>query len=184
MEINRKLTFRALLPLGLVIFVAGCVSSPAPPPPPPPTPKPVRTAAPPPPPPAPQVDWRDAPLTAGDWSYRPDGTGSVAAYGEPGSNPLLLLRCDRARRQVMLDRAGSAPAALPMTLLTTSMVRPLDAVPLPGALPMLRATFAASDPALDAMAFSRGRIAVEVNGLHTLIVPAWEEIDRVIEDCR
>lgn len=178
MEINRKLPLLAALAL-----VSGCVaqeSAPPPPPAPRPTPAPTATVL---PPPAP-ADWRDAALTPGDWSYGQDASGSVAAFGEPGANALMILRCDRANRLVQLDRAGAAGAPLPMTLVTTSMTRPLSATPVPGNPPVLRATFAAQDSALDAMAYSRGRFAVEVNGLPTLIVPAWEEVDRVIEDCR
>ncbi|MDE2562337.1 MAG: hypothetical protein KGL48_08835 [Sphingomonadales bacterium] len=175
MEINRKLPLLALLAL-----VPGCVAQqPAPPPPAPrPTPRVAAMA-----PPAP-VDWRDAPLTPGDWTYRQDAGGSLAAFGEPGASPLMVLRCDRARGMVLLDRAGAASAPLPMTLVTTSMTRTLSATPASGNPPVLRTSFAAKDSALDAMAFSRGRFELEVNGLPTLIVPAWEEIDRVIEDCR
>jgi hypothetical protein len=34
------------------------------------------------------------------------------------------------------------------------------------------------------MAYSRGRFAVEINGLPTLYLPSWAEVGRVIEDCR
>lgn len=179
MEINRKLPLLAALAL-----VSGCVAQETGPPPPRPAPSPRPTpsaAALPPPAPA---DWRDAALTPGDWSYRQDASGSVASFGEPGMTPLMALHCDRARRLVLLDRTGAASNSLPMTLVTTSMTRPLSATPVPGSVPVLRTTFAAQDGALDAMAFSRGRFAVEINGLPTLIVPAWEEVDRVIEDCR
>jgi len=33
------------------------------------------------------------------------------------------------------------------------------------------------------MALSKGRFAVETQGLETLYVPAWPEMTRVIEDC-
>ena len=42
----------------------------------------------------------------------------------------------------------------------------------------------ARDPLLDAMAFSKGRFALEVAGLPTLYVPSYPEVTRVIEDCR
>lgn len=174
MKINHALPLLATLTL-----LPGCVSERAAPPP-APRPAPQRPTAP--PPPAAPTDWRDAPLTAGDWSYSRNGAGSAAAYGEPGASPVLWLRCTGG--QVLLERAGAAPATLPMTLATTSMTRPLSGIPVAGTVPVLRASFAPRDPALDAMAFSRGRIAIEVNGLPTLIVPAWEEIDRVVEDCR
>lgn len=71
-----------------------------------------------------------------------------------------------------------------MTIVTTSDTRPLSADPAPQGQPQLIATLAANDALLDSMAFSRGRFAVEVNGLPTLYLPAWAEVGRVIEDCR
>jgi hypothetical protein len=47
-----------------------------------------------------------------------------------------------------------------------------------------RSTLQASDPFLDAIAFSKGRFAVEVPGAPTLYIPSYPEITRVIEDCR
>jgi hypothetical protein len=41
-----------------------------------------------------------------------------------------------------------------------------------------------ADPLLEQMAFSRGRILVGFEGGVSLVVPAWPEIARVIEDCR
>ena len=46
------------------------------------------------------------------------------------------------------------------------------------------AELAASDPLLDAIAFSRGRFAVDVPGTAPVYVPAYPEITRVVEDCR
>ena len=43
---------------------------------------------------------------------------------------------------------------------------------------------AASDPQLDAIAFSRGRFFVSLNGTSDLVIPDWPEFARVIEDCR
>ncbi len=53
-----------------------------------------------------------------------------------------------------------------------------------GPVPAIAARVAANDPLLDAMAFSKGRFAVEVAGLPTLYVPSYPEVTRVIEDCR
>lgn len=49
---------------------------------------------------------------------------------------------------------------------------------------MLNADLSAYDPLLDAIIFSRGRIAVGIPGQPTLVLPAWAEAERVIEDCR
>jgi hypothetical protein len=128
---------------------------------------PVRQAPPvavePPPAATASEDWRDQPLTPGDWSYDP-GSGEARYAG-------FSLRCDTARRQVVLSRAG---AAGPLRLRTTYGERNLAAG---AALP-------AADPLLDEMAFSRGRFTVEAAGLPVLILPAWPEPARVVEDCR
>jgi len=50
--------------------------------------------------------------------------------------------------------------------------------------PELRTTLTPRDPLLDAMAFSKGRFAVEAPGAAPLYVPSWPEVTRVIEDCR
>ncbi len=68
-----------------------------------------------------------------------------------------------------------------MTIRTSAMTRALSADPGGN---MLTTRLPANDPLLDAMAFSRGRFAVETAGLPVLIVPSWTEVSRVIEDCR
>jgi hypothetical protein len=46
------------------------------------------------------------------------------------------------------------------------------------------AALPANDRLLDAMVFSRGRFTVEVPGTPMLVIPAWPEPARVVEDCR
>lgn len=48
----------------------------------------------------------------------------------------------------------------------------------------MTAQFVASDSLLDALGYSRGRFIIEQQGLPTLVIPAWPEIERVVEDCR
>jgi hypothetical protein len=163
-----------------LIALAGCVPAPSTPPP-APAPRPVPVPAPP-PPPTPKLaigaDWRDWPLTPGDWRYR----GGTATYGVAGGAPLAILRCDLAASRVTLARTGSAPATL--TLRTTSAVRAVPATPDPSAPGMLAMAFAANDSFLDALGFSRGRFVIEGGGLPVLVIPAWPEILRVVENCR
>jgi hypothetical protein len=40
------------------------------------------------------------------------------------------------------------------------------------------------DPILDAIAASRGRLGFAIGSGPALVVPAWAEVARVIEDCR
>ena len=152
-----------------------------------PTPAPSPAFRPPPPPPqvvAPPADWRDAAFSPGDWSHSAGTTGSVASYGLLGTDPLLTLRCDRAASRVVLSRAGSASGQVPLSVITTNGTRAFTATAQDGPSPQLAVSFIPGDPHLDAIAFSRGRWAVDVPGLPTLTLPAWPEMARVIEDCR
>jgi len=94
------------------------------------------------------------------------------------------MACNRAAGTISLLRTGTSSVALPMTVATTSETRALSAEPAPQGQPQLVTTLPARDALLDAMAFSRGRFSVEVNGLPTLYLPAWAEVGRVLEDCR
>jgi hypothetical protein len=68
-----------------------------------------------------------------------------------------------------------------LTVRTQTQTRALSAVPQAGALV---ASVSARDPLLDAMAFSRGRFAIEGGNLPPLRIPSWTEVSRVVEDCR
>jgi hypothetical protein len=71
-----------------------------------------------------------------------------------------------------------------MTIRTETVTRTLDSAPTVARNTLLTASVAPADPLLDAMALSKGRFAVEVEGLPPLILPSWAEVSRVIEDCR
>lgn len=177
----------------LAFLSAACIP-PAPEPSPAPSPTPViRTAVEAPPaPPAPAValdqasDWLDRPLTPGNWSYRQMPGSTEANFGSiPASaEPQLSIRCERASRNVELAVRSEMRSPLPITVRTETADRSLP-VRLASTDPrQITAALAASDPLLDAMAFSNGRFAVTVAGARALVVPAWPEITRVIEDCR
>ena len=128
----------------------------------------------PPPTPRPSVAWIDAPLSAGGWTYRQGGS---AAFGLPGS-PSLVITCAGSR--IRIERPGAASGSL-LTVRTSTEARNLPATLAGGGLV---AELAASDPLLDALAFSRGRFSVEAAGTARLIIPAWPEAARVVEECR
>jgi len=137
---------------------------------------PPRAYAPPPrayaPPPA-TADWRDAPLSAGAWHWAREAGVSVARF-DGG----VMLACAGGRVSLSLAApiAGSDGA---ITITTSDRRRSYVAPHGPVML-----SLPAQDPILDAMAFSRGLFMVEVTGQPRLIVPAWAEVGRVIEDCR
>ncbi len=107
---------------------------------------------------------------------------STARFG----TDVLVLRCNRDAGAIMLSRSGSVPSGeVPMTILTSSSApRPLNGSALESRPGVVTVAIAARDPILDAMAFSRGRFAIETMGLPTLYVPSWSEVSRVVEDCR
>lgn len=196
MKINRT-----ALMIASVLSLAGCTQAPPQPSPAPqggtlpPASKPVlpvplpRPA--PPPPQAPRTDaasWRDLPLTPGGWTYTAESTGSAVRFGQPGAGALILMRCDRTRPAILVQRAGLAASTVPATITTSSTLRRLSAVPTASAAPNAAVPFEIAfnvrDPLLDAIAFSRGRFMVEMGGAQTLVLPAWSELGRVIEDCR
>ena len=127
-------------------------------------------------------NWMDAPQTPGDWTYRTSGTGTQALFGEAAQGARAVISCDRATRRVTIERAGVASGQVQMLVRTETQDRTLTASASPNQ--QIGAQLAASDPLLDAIAFSRGRFALEVTGQQGLYLPAYPEITRVVEDCR
>ncbi len=164
----------------LLIGLAACSAPPPPPAPQAPPSKPAVVAAP--PPARPTGDWTDWPLAAGNWVYRQDERGSIALFGQPNADAVLTLRCDRARQRIYLARAGSGAGSI--VIRSSSTLNEFAGSQAGGALPYVAAEIMPRDPILDAMIFSRGRIAIEVSGQMPLAIPSWAEIGRVVEDCR
>lgn len=146
---------------------------------PPPAPAPVATPTPaPPPPPPPAADWRDRPYTPGDWTYSRSGAHSEARYGQAGAVPRLALTCDHRAKQVRLTWPGAPAGTLVVRTSEGDQSRAARASEAG-----LQLDLGARDTLLDGMAFSRGRFMLQA-GAQELIVPAWPEIARVVEDCR
>ncbi len=137
---------------------------------------------PPPSPAQPAGDWTDWPLAAGDWVYRQDERGSIALFGQPNTDAVVTLRCDRTRQRIYLARAGSGAGNI--VIRSSSTLKEFAGSPTGGALSYVAAEIMPRDPILDAMIYSRGRIAIEVSGQTPLAIPSWAEIGRVVEDCR
>lgn len=120
-------------------------------------------------------------MTPGTWAYASDPAGSVASFGT-GGDVLVAMRCERAARRIAVTRMGAGQGAMTLRTSYGAVTWPVVAATAPR--PQATAVRAASDTVLDQIAYSRGKFAVEVPGLAPLILPAWAEIDRVIEDCR
>ena len=174
---RHRLLLRAAISAMACAAVAACVPppqatpAPTPAPAPAPTPSPVPTPA-----PVPTFSsWMDAPLTPGDWAY----SGGVARFAQH-----LTMRCDRQAGAVEIARAGTSGATTQMIVRAEAMERGIAAQPNESNPSWIVARVPARDPLLDAMAFSKGRFAVELAQLPTLYVPSYPEVTRVIEDCR
>ena len=150
----------------------------------PPEPIPVLTPAlpapMPPPPSRPTVlpsDWQTGPWSPGDWSYSSSTATPLATFRSASAS--FTIRCQQGRA-IWLAVTGAQGDALIVRTSFGIRRMPAERVHLNEMLAQLPVT----DPLLEQMAFSRGRILVTVEGGPSLIVPAWPEIGRVIEDCR
>ncbi|KMS59861.1 hypothetical protein V474_11770 [Novosphingobium barchaimii LL02] len=177
--VSRSLPLAALTSSIAAMLLSGCVPPPpvsptaprSPAPAPAPRPRPSAPAAP------PASDWRDAPMTPGDWSYGATAGGSVASFGG-----VFTLRCAPQAGTITLTRAAT-PRSTPVSMTVTTsdgsraFTGRITSAGIEIALP-------ARDKVLDSMAFSRGRFAIAAPGETTLYIPSWTEVTRVIEDCR
>ncbi len=153
-----------------------------------PLPRPVQPAPvmPSPPPTATGADWRDWPVTPGNWFYRQSGSGSQAIYGADSATPKFAVTCNKFAGQISLSHAGAFPPGESgrMSIRTTSGQNTVAVTNGTTTPPMVTATFAPRDAQLDSMAYSRGRFVVSIKGSQDLVIPSWSEFARVLEDCR
>lgn len=166
------------------ILLASCQAVP-PAPLPPPQQAPPPPAAPPSPPPPVQSDlsWEVAPTTLGDWRYDRSGASFLV-----GDRLRVTLTCRAASRQLELAVWGVPGSAQGATIRTSfGSATWAGAVTYPpdgGTTAILRMARAAGDSGFDWMAYSRGRVAIEIVGGERIILPVVGEIGRVVEDCR
>ena len=162
----------ALLALG------ACVPRAAPPPAPLPAPAPAPRPVPPPPPPAPvAADWQTGPASPGDWAYMPAAGTPTAVFRATPVSFAISCQQDRVIRLGVNGAEGRAlvvRTSFGMRRLPAERARPDE----------VAATLPVGDPLLAQMAFSRGRFLVTIDGGPALVVPAWPEFARVVEDCR
>jgi hypothetical protein len=171
---------RSVLVLAPVVAAAACVEPPSPPPPPPPK-QAVRAA---PPPVTPDTSaLPDRQTVPGTWVYRQDARGSIALFGRADADAIFILRCDRAGKRVFASVPGGTAGSLRLSG-TSGGARSFTAQPTGGQPAYVAAVIPARDPVLDAMGFSRGRFRIGFAASPDMLIPAWPEFTRVVEDCR
>ena len=119
---------------------------------------------------------------SGRWVYRSLPAATEADFVDSTGTVRLMMRCNRAGRIVSLIRTGVPAAAPSLSVWTTSTSRSLPSSFQ--SMKELTATLTATDPLLDAIAFSRGRFATGASGAPMVAVPVWAELARIVEDCR
>jgi hypothetical protein len=152
-------------------------------------PQPVRSVATPPSGPAvaaPQVgSWTDWPITPGNWVYRQDDRGSIALFGLAGRDALVTIRCDTSRGRIYVSRANeNGGQAGSLTIRSSTALKQYVAASTGSSPAYIAAEIVPTDSILDAVAYTRGRIALEAAGQQAIAIPVWSELPRVIDDCR
>lgn len=182
---------KAGLPLlAMSIALAACVpatSGPAPAPIARPRPPVIEAVAPPAPLPAtpPSANWMDAPATPGTWEYRRGPLGTIATFAADQPYGVVLICPAAALGLVQLGVSTTGPGQRSVLIRTETAERTLLTRPGTETGPRVAmAEIPAADPLLDAMALSKGRFAVEVEGAAPVYLPSYAEVSRVIEDCR
>ncbi len=132
---------------------------------------------------APAPDYSIAQPVGGSWTYAALADGSEARFNGASGQLQLSLRCTRSTRRVTISRPASAPAAS-LLVWTSTLTRTLAAPGFDVTTGRLNAQLVSGDALLDAMVFSRGRIAIGAGLAPALVVPPWPELARVVEDCR
>ncbi len=128
------------------------------------------------------IDYGTARITPGTWTYQAVPGGSAARFIDSSGTARFALECSKATRRVTISRS-SATSAPGLFIWTTDASRSVGAR-FDAAASRVELELAARDLLLDAIAFSRGRIAVVMTGAEALVMPAWPEAARTIEDCR
>ena len=129
-----------------------------------------------------QTDLTFASPLAGAWRYTPVAGGSEASFLTPAGASQVTVRCTRATRRVAILKPSS-PGASSLWVWTSLQSRTVPATFDP-ATGLTSAELSAFDGLLDAMASSAGRLGFSTPGAAPLVVPAWPDVARVIEDCR
>lgn len=129
-------------------------------------------------------NWIDAGLTPGSWGYEDRGNLTLAAFTGPASGTVFAIHCWRPSRTIALNMAGQSGPNPALTIRTETATRAVAARLDIGEFANVTASLRGDDPLLDAMALSKGRFAVEADGLAPLYLPSHAEVSRVIEDCR
>ncbi|NUT01396.1 MAG: hypothetical protein HOP96_10505 [Sphingomonas sp.] len=128
------------------------------------------------------TDFSYSPVTPGSWTYREVAGGSEATFVDTTGTARAVMTCGKVSRLVTISRVSPVPAAS-ISIWTSSASRDL-ASRFDLISKRVVSQFGGWDSFLDAIAFSRGRIAMSMPGSPALVLPAGTELAHIVEDCR
>ena len=131
---------------------------------------------------APGGDYGQVAATPGSWGYVTVSGGSEARFVDSTGTIRLAVTCARAARRVTISRISAAPATS-LFVWTSGGSRNLPAR-FDQKSYRVSAQLSAYDSLLDAIAFTRGKIAFAMPGAPALAVASSPEPARIFEDCR
>lgn len=106
-------------------------------------------------------------------------SGSVAAYGSAGQEPVLSLRCDRAGGVIIAERPGGGTA---ITLAANGFERTIAAEADEGG--KVRAGITLDDELAARMAASQSQLMLVTAAGERLAIPGGVAVRRVLDTCR
>jgi hypothetical protein len=111
-------------------------------------------------------------LSLGQWRAGLQDEQATLEFGPTGAPALLSLGCD-SRRGTLVQRLGAAPSGdLPVMLITVgSETRRLALASTGGAIPMLRATLAPTDPFRAVLTNAASPIIIRIGDSPPLVLP-------------
>ena len=122
-------------------------------------------------------------LAAGDWSVGEDATGVAATFAEAGSQPQLTVRCDRAARQIAIEKPGALQPGEEYSIIAGGERFILPMQSTTNALPTMSAQVHPQQPILASIALPGTSFILLGPGMTETVLPAAPGIRRVIDTC-
>nr|WP_137677992.1 hypothetical protein [Parerythrobacter lutipelagi] len=120
---------------------------------------------------------------AGEWSVSEDTSGVAAAFVPASGEPVMTIRCDRAARQVAVEKPGALAPGVEYSIIAGGERFILPMQTSTGAVPTMSAQVHPQQPILASMALPGTTFILLGPGLTETVMPAAPGIRRVIDTC-
>lgn len=120
---------------------------------------------------------------AGGWTVTQDESGIAAAFVPASGEPGMTIRCDRAARQVSVEKPGALAPGEEYSIIAGGERFILPMQTSTGAVPTMSAQVHPQQPILASMALPGTTFILLGPGLTETVMPAAPGIQRVIDTC-